>query len=281
MERGAKLTIRETADLYGISVDTLYYYEKIGLVVPKRCEKNRYRMYSAEEFARLNIITTLSKMHFSNAQIKNYFSNRTLSSTMLIFHEELLRLNDEFERLRRWQGSIESAFMSFASSLQEVINEEVVEVDLPERPYLTVCEGYRDFKDFPYLLALKSKELNFDLNIMHAFDTFIISGCDGKTLIGKDYLLHSAVPLGIEDKAFPAGHYLSITFRGQVDAGPKALDTMLSYIEEHGYEACGDFIVYWIVDETISDIEAESIQRMQVRVEKKDSDASTLKPRDR
>ena len=44
MEREFSLNIKQTAGLYGVSADTLRYYEAIGLVAPKR-GANAYREY--------------------------------------------------------------------------------------------------------------------------------------------------------------------------------------------------------------------------------------------
>lgn len=55
MEREFSLNIKQTAGLYGVSADTLRYYEAIGLVAPKR-GANAYREYRKDDFGRLNII---------------------------------------------------------------------------------------------------------------------------------------------------------------------------------------------------------------------------------
>ena len=43
---GEGLSIKQTAKLYDVTIDTLYYYEKLGLVVPQRNEANGYRIYA-------------------------------------------------------------------------------------------------------------------------------------------------------------------------------------------------------------------------------------------
>ena len=51
MEREFSLNIKQTAGLYGVSADTLRYYEAIGLVAPKR-GANAYREYRKDDFGR-------------------------------------------------------------------------------------------------------------------------------------------------------------------------------------------------------------------------------------
>lgn len=62
-------TIRETADLFGVSTRTIRYYEEIGLLVPERTESNQ-RMYSPAELARLKLIFRGKKYGFSLEEIK-------------------------------------------------------------------------------------------------------------------------------------------------------------------------------------------------------------------
>lgn len=41
--------IKEFSQLLGLSVDTLRYYEKCGLISPKRNEVNKYREYNEKD----------------------------------------------------------------------------------------------------------------------------------------------------------------------------------------------------------------------------------------
>lgn len=47
--------INEISKLYNIGPDSLRYYEKLGLLAPKR-GKNNYRLYTLDDLWRLNII---------------------------------------------------------------------------------------------------------------------------------------------------------------------------------------------------------------------------------
>ncbi len=268
MQEGTRLSIKKTAALFGMTIDTLYYYEKIGLVVPRRNPENGYRSYGQEEFARLNVIKTLTKMEVSLSRIKDYFDNRTLFSTICMLRAELLKLDREAEKIRDLQKGVESILVTYATSLQETVSEEILELDLGERPYIKVGDGHLDYRDFPRLLAEKAKETGVDLDSLHLLDTYKVKPEHGE-LVGTEFLLFSEVPLGIEDGAFPAGKYLSLTFRGSFEAGPVAYRRVKEYMEAHDYQQAGDYIVFWIVDESVTAIEGESIQKIQVAVEQK------------
>ena len=61
--------INEIAKLYGIGVDSLRYYERLGILKPRR-DTNGYRLYSLKEMYKLNMIRDLRRLNFSMEQIK-------------------------------------------------------------------------------------------------------------------------------------------------------------------------------------------------------------------
>ena len=56
--------ISEIARLYGIGVDSLRYYERLGILQPRR-ESNGYRLYSLKDMYKLNLIRDLRRLDFS------------------------------------------------------------------------------------------------------------------------------------------------------------------------------------------------------------------------
>lgn len=60
--------INEISKLYNIGVDSLRYYEEIGILHPMR-DKNRYRQYTTSDIYRLNMIRDLRNLGFSMKHI--------------------------------------------------------------------------------------------------------------------------------------------------------------------------------------------------------------------
>ena len=48
--------IGELSKLYNIGVDSIRYYEKVGILNPIRNEQNNYRMYTTEDLRKLTMI---------------------------------------------------------------------------------------------------------------------------------------------------------------------------------------------------------------------------------
>ena len=63
-------TIKQTTAVTGFSADTLRYYEKEGMISPKRHE-NGYRYYDENDIAALKNIAVMKYAHFSLAEMKS------------------------------------------------------------------------------------------------------------------------------------------------------------------------------------------------------------------
>ena len=63
-------TIKQIAEMTGISADSLRYYEKQGIVSPKRSE-NGYRYFDETDIAILKYVVVMKYAHFSLAEIKS------------------------------------------------------------------------------------------------------------------------------------------------------------------------------------------------------------------
>lgn len=64
-----ELTIKETSEKTGIPADTLRYYDKEGIVSPKRSE-NGYRQYSDNDISALKNVIVMKYAHFSLTEMK-------------------------------------------------------------------------------------------------------------------------------------------------------------------------------------------------------------------
>lgn len=47
-----RMTVHEVADLTGITIRTLHYYDEIGLLKPAMVTDSKYRLYSDDDLSR-------------------------------------------------------------------------------------------------------------------------------------------------------------------------------------------------------------------------------------
>ena len=113
------LSVGELARTFGLDVQTLHYYDSIGLFQPEvRDEKTRYRKYRFDQIYQLASIRYLRKMGYSLDSIKGYLDARNPDSSMILLGKrseelqrqwaQLMRINDAIERKIRfvnWERS--------------------------------------------------------------------------------------------------------------------------------------------------------------------------------
>ena len=99
--------INEISKLYNIGPDSLRYYEKLGLLAPKR-GKNNYRLYTLDDLWRLNIIRDLRRLGFPMEKIREYMDNRSVENTRKLLTEELDAIHQQIQELNRLQKTLKN-----------------------------------------------------------------------------------------------------------------------------------------------------------------------------
>ena len=78
------MKINEVSKITGVSLRTLHYYDKIGLLVPAKLE-NGYRVYSNDDLNKLQKILFYKYLNFKLSDIANIIENNNDS---LIIHSK-------------------------------------------------------------------------------------------------------------------------------------------------------------------------------------------------
>ena len=123
----------EFARLAKITVRTLHYYDRFGLLRPTRRDHNGFRLYSERDFARLQQITTLKFIGFSLVQIKEILGQKefdlaeTLHLQRNIVEAQRNRLNLALKAITRAEGVFQTAGRIDWESLTQII--EVINME--------------------------------------------------------------------------------------------------------------------------------------------------------
>ena len=99
-------TIGEIARLFQVSADTLRYYEKQGLLSPKKKAENGYRNYVYEDTIALMEILFFRTMELPIRQIRQIMSEASLGDLRGILQENEQRLEKRIDELRRLQALV-------------------------------------------------------------------------------------------------------------------------------------------------------------------------------
>jgi DNA-binding transcriptional MerR regulator len=101
------LTVHEVSELAGVSVRTLRYYDKIGLLSPARRSDAGYRMYGEGDLSRLQQILLLRELEFPLREIKAMLGSPVFDQTEAL-RQQVRLLELRRERIDRLIGLAKS-----------------------------------------------------------------------------------------------------------------------------------------------------------------------------
>lgn len=257
--------IGEISRLYQIGPDSLRYYEKLGLLTPRRGE-NDYRMYGLDDLWRLNVIRDLRQLDFPMEKIQKYMSNRSVASTKELLKEELSVIDSHILALEQLKSDVTRRL----ATLDEVVSQpmgSVISRNFPCRKCHTIPHPFHTDEEMDMLIKqlLNKDETNL----------YII----GNNRIGSILPLEAAEQEQYQDYAgvfiidengsseLDEGTYLSVSYHGDSHQHQIYFPELLKYADKHQLTLKGPILEFLWVDIHQAENVAEHITELQVKVE--------------
>ena len=111
--------IGETSKILDISIDTLRYYDKIGLLHPNVQEENKYRRYSLDQMDTLVTIKMLRALDIPIEEIRALLSEESLDHTRAVINKKRTEIYDQiryYELLNRKIDYLDGVFDKFSDT---------------------------------------------------------------------------------------------------------------------------------------------------------------------
>ncbi|WP_285765845.1 MerR family transcriptional regulator [Peribacillus sp. SI8-4] len=128
------MKVKELAELVGISVRTLHYYDEIGLLSPEETTATGYRLYSKENLEMLQQILFFRELGMPLKEIKQMISSSTFNK------EEALRQHQKMLMEKRSQldiliNTIDKTIKHMKGEIQMTNEERFEGFDFSHNPY--------------------------------------------------------------------------------------------------------------------------------------------------
>lgn len=258
--------INEIAKLYNIGIDSLRYYEKVGLITPIRSEKG-YRLYGLSDIWVLNVIRDCLKLGFHTSKIKAYLQQRSIRSTQLLLQEEEQAIHQQIHLLQQQLADIQHRQQEISHAMQLPFNEFQIQ-HFSKRNCWYLKETIHQDEEIDFLLTKLSKKLENNISIIGNSDTGSMI-----ELTNNHTIKYSSVfivdPQNKEaDFVLPEGTYCTYTYRGDYDRSNKIIYQMIDYISQQQYQAIGPFMEFLIIDIHETNDVKEYITQLQILVKK-------------
>ena len=262
--------IGEVSRLFHIGVDSIRYYEEIGILKPYRNPDNNYRLYTLDDLRKLTIIRELLSLNFSTEEIKQFEESRTVNSTIALFEKELNLINERIVDLLQQKDNILARISDIQNTLSLKEQQNIRLLDLPERHCIMVSptnipDSYLSYSLMEYMQS-------------HPQRVDTIGTCDCYTLDiegsnpDSDYYRTENVFFYSENRNYhsnyslPAGKYLSLVYTGSLKKTKQLMPSLFDYARKHRLEITGKPIEFCRIDEYETIHEDEFITEIQLPV---------------
>ncbi len=260
--------ISEISSLYGIGPDSLRYYEKLGILVPRR-DANGYRLYSLRDLYKLNIIRNLRELGLSMRQIKEYLDGQNVSGTLGLLHKEQKLIQARLKELKKREEIIQNRIEGLNSALS--IRPGTFEVKSCRKRFcVQISECITRDEEMDFLikkLHKKHKDKISDIG-NQAIGAFL-SMPDMKQGISNVYTsVFFAFDRKIPDHDFilPETDYLSYYYRGDYSQNAERVQEVLDYAKKHHLKLSGSPFEIYTIDNRDTICSEEFLTEIQMPV---------------
>lgn len=254
-------TISEMANIFGVSRQTLIYYDKIGLFGPAEVNEKGYRFYSPTQIPLMRLICMLRDLGVDLDEITRLTSSYDVAEMARKLQERVSELDDQIAELEKERNSVQER-LSFYSDVS----------------YWKARQGVPTLKAFPDRYVIVEPfpgDVTIDRSVLHPTLMHAVKRLRETTgarpmrgwgtMLQRSYF-HSdnpilgagpfaVVPEGVEPEKLaqaqrlPEGIYLCIS-RWGMPYNPAGIREAVSYLDAHNLTPMGNAYDFCYMDAT-------------------------------
>lgn len=261
-------TIHEIAELYGIGPDSLRYYERLGLINPKR-GGNGYRLYNLSDIYRLTIIRDLLQLGFNTERISEYLASQNIANTLSMLEDERALVIKRQRALRETENSIIkridtlNRFRDIESGVAEIIT-------LPDRPCVRLNTDISRDEEFDF--AIKKLHHMHNETIRDMGSQTMGAELSARDLDEGVYGLFRSVFFLLPAEArrydfkLTGGRYAHMYYRGSYKQCHERVSELRGWIGKKGLTETGNILELYHIDNRYTADASEFLTELQVRI---------------
>lgn len=140
--------INEVAEILNISTNKVRFYEKKGLINPKRSGENEYRYFDKNDLIKLHTILMYRELNLPIESIKAIFSDESKDNIVSHFYTQWEFVNSQIHKMQLIQDSLEDIMDNIYESEDETYKEKTIEIIEAMNKLWKVKSQWRDKWNF-------------------------------------------------------------------------------------------------------------------------------------
>lgn len=180
-------TVTKVAQITGVTIKTLHYYQKVGLLKPTRVGENNYRYYSDEDIKMLQEILVYRTMGFSLNGIHDLMQSQKNDTRIKRLEHQLIQVQEQMSELK-----------SVIATIERTIKAEKEKMNMDKKDMFEGIKKEDDdvFKSMQSLTIIFSKLISA---------VFLICGFAAIYIYGRAYLNNQSLWGGDSGKIINLG----------------------------------------------------------------------------
>lgn len=266
-------SVGETSKLTNVPIQTLRYYDKMGLLKPAYInEQNNYRYYSINQFIKIDLLKQCKLMGLSLKEIEDLLKNEISAESMLeIINQQRKVLDEKIRELEAVKSYIN--FLDDRLKETNKVEENEIFIKYNEervvKKYECILENQKDIELNLRKVLLEAEKDNWILNSELVFEASL------DILQREDKVVYTAIMLykheniseNFQNLILPKGNYLTMYYDDGYKNNFKYYKMMAEYINKHNIKTVGNFNEISILSRVNSKEDEKSIIQLEIQIE--------------
>ena len=269
MNRNLYMTTGEFAKLMGVTKETLFHYDEIGLFCPEVVTENGYRQYSINQVEVMDTILLLKELGMPLKEIREFMRHRSAERILQVFADREKQLNQQIKKLqqmKKWMAQRRRKIQA----IRQLRTEEISIQKFPERYYLYASvepdsgwEYYQKAGEIILKLEQDGMQVDYDLAyVQHA-----------QNVDCGQYDVYDNIGILLEKRldqqqclVFPEGEYLTAYHVGHWNTLSETYERLCAYQKAHHIQTDVSYLEHYVVDNFVVDSIEEFVTEVSVRI---------------
>lgn len=265
-------SVGEISKLTNVPIQTLRYYDKMGLLKPAYInEQNNYRYYSINQFIKIDLLKQCKLMGLSLKEIEELLKGEITADSMIkILEQQRMVLDEKIKELEAVKSYID--FLDFRIKESTVVEKTEIFIKENEervvKRYNCIMKNVKEVELNLRKVLLEAEKDDCMLNSELAFEASL------ENLKNEGKVVYTAIMLykhakgvdNCENVILPKGKYLTMYYDDGYKNNLKYYKKMLNYIEKNNIETIGDFNEFSILSRINSNEAEKSIIQLEIKI---------------
>ena len=271
-ERAVYFTTGQFAKLCSTTKETLFHYDRLGLLKPARIGGNGYRYYASSQFFDFDLIAVLQSAGCSLKEIQAYLSHREPHAFAQLLRENERKLLREREKLEIMRRTLENG----VACTEEALAGQAGVPWLEEQPeswlIATPVQGdvwstgdlIRNLKD--HIAYCDASGLGEELSVGSIVTQASLERRDYRESYYSTKLSQPVDSPRLYRK--PQGLYACVLHKGPYQRLPETYPLLLNFIQEQGCQVDGDSFETDLISYLATQDEEDFILKLEIQVKR-------------